>query len=430
MDYVGDNKRYEVIDGKRRRIDSSPGATHIQRPINKDMKVRLAHFSVKEYLESTRILGSKVSYFHLENAVGHRFLAQSCLTYIFHYSRSSEKSSTTKDLVNFPLLKYAARSWPSHSQLQQCHDVTREVSLLTSMDAMRNWLLVARTDQRGIAFESIGELGSGIYYASFLGLDTVVRDLVERGADVDAQAGNHGNALYAASYQGYADVVRSLLEKGADINAGALTAAFEEGHAEIVRLLLEKGADINAGALAAASKRGHIEIIQLLLEKRANVNAYKALHAAAARGYTEIVRLLLEKGAGADTGSVLYAASQRGDVEIVRLLLDKGADVNAEANFEAAYRLADDRNYYAGKHLLREKADAMKAASSQYAEIVRLLFEKGADDNRQGEECRRFLGAFHRNALEAASRNGHTEVVQLLRDAGARSDDEHTVNTN
>ena len=52
----------------------------------------------------------------------------------------------------------------------------------------------------------------------------MVRSLLEKGADVNAQGGHFGNALQAASYGGDEGVVRSLLEKGADVNAqgGAL----------------------------------------------------------------------------------------------------------------------------------------------------------------------------------------------------------------
>jgi hypothetical protein len=40
-----------------------------------DTRARLAQFSVKEYLESERILGTKTDQFHLESAIGHQTLA-------------------------------------------------------------------------------------------------------------------------------------------------------------------------------------------------------------------------------------------------------------------------------------------------------------------------------------------------------------------
>jgi ankyrin repeat protein len=43
--------------------------------------------------------------------------------------------------------------------------------------------------------------------------------LLDKGADVNAQGGEHGNALYTASYRGNAAVVKILLDKGAHVNA-------------------------------------------------------------------------------------------------------------------------------------------------------------------------------------------------------------------
>jgi ankyrin repeat protein len=47
----------------------------------------------------------------------------------------------------------------------------------------------------------------------------VVKLLVNKGADVNAQGGNLGNALQAASYRGDEAVVKMLLNKGANVNA-------------------------------------------------------------------------------------------------------------------------------------------------------------------------------------------------------------------
>jgi ankyrin repeat protein len=282
-----------------------------------DTRVRLAHFSVKEYLESERILGTKADHFHLEIATGHQTLAQSCLTYLRYYSVSNDKTSTKQDLERFPMLKYAAESWFYHSALQ--HDVEdgREASLLLLEKARFDWLLIYNPDRLWEdPFQEKEEMhsGSAVYYASLLGLPVVVNSLLESGADTSTQGGEYGNALQAASEGGHREIVQLLVDRGADGNAqggrysNALQAASEGGHREIVQLLVNRGADVNAqggrfgNALQAASEGGHMEIVQLLVDRGADVNAQggcfgNALQAASLRGYTEIVQLLQSFGA-------------------------------------------------------------------------------------------------------------------------------------
>ncbi|KDR83296.1 hypothetical protein GALMADRAFT_58158, partial [Galerina marginata CBS 339.88] len=58
---------------------------------------------------------------------------------------------------------------------------------------------------------------SPLYYASLAGFHHVLEHLV-LDADVDAQGGIYGNALQAASSGGHETIVRLLLENGADVN--------------------------------------------------------------------------------------------------------------------------------------------------------------------------------------------------------------------
>ena len=195
------------------------------------------------------------------------------------------------------------------------------------------------------------------------GHESIVRLLLDRGADMHAQGGMHGNALQAACYGGHESIVRLLLDRGAVINAqggmhgNTLQAACYGGHESIVQLLLDRGAVMHAqggeygNALQAASYRGHESIVRLLLDRGAEINAQggqygNALQAAAAtyHGDETIVQLLLDRGAdmhaqGGYYGNALQAAaaSYRGDETIVQLLLDRGADINAHGG---AYRSA------------------------------------------------------------------------------------------
>lgn len=47
--------------------------------------------------------------------------------------------------------------------------------------------------------------------------------LLDKGADINVQGGEHGTALQAAAYWGGEDVVQILLRQGADMNASVST---------------------------------------------------------------------------------------------------------------------------------------------------------------------------------------------------------------
>ena len=158
--------------------------------------------------------------------------------------------------------------------------------------------------------------------AAAFGTREAVSALVEAGADVKAQSRASGlTALHVAWRD--ESVIRLLLDRGADVNAktllGAtplLVASSANGTEAVVSLLLEKGADPNAAEargvtpLIAAAGVGNTAAAKLLLEHGANANAYAS-------------------GAGQKTATPLMGAAHNGDVELTRLLLARKPDVNA-----------------------------------------------------------------------------------------------------
>jgi ankyrin repeat protein len=398
---------------------------HVQMPteVTGNTKIRLAHFLVQEFLESTRILASNIEMFHLDPAREHGFLAQSCLAYLHHYSGSAEKCNNVKDLETFRLLEYVSKTWFYHAKLQQQDESNRlAISLLTSEGKMRDWLAVHQPDERWEQpFDTDDRkfASNGLYYASYLGLGKIANQLLE-GADVNAvnaRGGACGTALQAASVNGHIEIVTILLENGADVNLqggeyydSALQAASHHGHVETVTLLLDGGADVNAQggyydtALQAASHSDHLEIVTLLLDGGADVNAQgghygNALQAtlSKSRDNVKVFVLLLDRGAdvnaqGGVFGNALQAASFNSLVNIVEVLLARGADANAQGG---------------------SFGNALQAASTNdQVKVITLLLDKGAADvNAQG--------GMYRNALRAASLHGDIEIVTLLLDKGA-----------
>jgi hypothetical protein len=89
---------------------------------------------------------------------------------------------------------------------------------------------------------------------------------------VNAQGGHYANALRAAALKGD-EVVRLLVDRGADANAqdgNTLQAAASNGDEAVVQLLVDRGADVNAqggyygNALQAAVWKGDGALVRLL----------------------------------------------------------------------------------------------------------------------------------------------------------------------
>ncbi|KAF7966443.1 hypothetical protein HWV62_38386 [Athelia sp. TMB] len=301
--------------------------------------IRLAHFSVKEFLLSTEISLGTTHSIHTDECLSHSVLAQTCLAYLLQFNKP--RSITEENIGSFPLAMYVSEHCVF--QVQQSTRgkgitptlkwLIEHLVVLDSSHTLINWVRLRGSYRRlgeTISFGSHIELENDarpLYYASRIGLIPLVEHCINRGADIDALGGDWGTALQAASHEEHLAVCKLLLEKGANVNATvseskyatALQAASHVGHLEICQLLLEQGADVNAitggnygTALRAALYEDEFEICQLLLEQGADVNA-----------------------AGENFRTPLQEASSRGLFEICELLLEHGADVNLTAKFRS-----------------------------------------------------------------------------------------------
>ncbi|KAK3644149.1 hypothetical protein LTR56_004157 [Elasticomyces elasticus] len=304
--------------------------------------------------------------------------------------------------------------------------------------------------------------GSSLETSASIGNKALVQLLLLYNAQVNLHEGS-GNALCAASSRGYEAVVRLLVDRKANVNArcechgNPLCAASSEGHETIAQLLLDNKADVNAhpgehnSALHAASYEGHEAVIQLLIDRKADVNAHcechgKALCIASFRGHEAVVRLLLDNGAYVNDNcgchiNALESALLNGHESIVLLLLGKGADFNSYAQGRYVTELArasGEGRYGYVQLLLKDGADidaqlhggctALHAASSiGHVALVKLLLEHGADVNahRIKESSRSGVNTMDPDAVQAAWRGGHMQIMRMLRAAGARNRKAH-----
>jgi ankyrin repeat protein len=388
-------------------------------------EIKLAHFSIKEYLVSDHLRTSDVmalSSFHLTDELSHSLISQTCLAYILQFDAFDSlywfwdaiyPSSTpvpnlestqpvnacNSELIrtrhldyseslpldwdaimsDFPLTLYAANHWIFHARSGDIDNsdpsltLTLAQSLFAPGHAFFSWRQISEFRQ-GDTRSTIEQRASStepLYHAALAGLQRVSQHLLEKGL---SDENGLGDALYAASSEGHEGIVKLLLAKGAVIYIDyALAAASRAGYEGIARLLLEKGADVNG------------------LEDFHRDALYEATY----NGHTAVVKLLLQEGAVRHINNALRVASQKGHETCVKLLLEKGADVNGQ------------------EEACKDHTGALQEASERgFETIVKLLLEKGADVNMQA-------GFYYGSGLYKASLNGHAAVVKLLLENGA-----------
>lgn len=318
--------------------------------------VTLAHYSVKEYLTTEKILQSRAARYGIERIACNEFIAMGCISYLLRFQGSGPFSEAM--IQESKLALYAARFWITHTQAaaQNAEDLNRLIMELfsTKNGAYLNWSRIYDLDHpsaRPNFDKKLDEVPVVLYVASFSGLTEIVDLLLKAGADANARGGRHDNPLQAASSGGHDRIVELLLNKGANVNpqgeaySTALHRASIQGHNRIVELLLNKGANVNAQskflgtAIQAASAGGYDKTAELLLARGANINAQggyygTALQAASGEGHDKTTELLLNKGAninaqGGIHGTAIQAALRGGHNKIVELLLNRGANINA-----------------------------------------------------------------------------------------------------
>ena len=173
----------------------------------------------------------------------------------------------------------------------------------------------------------------------------------KKGVNINYQDEDDGStALALAAMNGHETIVKHLLDNGANVNQRckdgftALMMAAQEGHETIVKRLIEKNAPINhqtergATALLMACQAGHESIVEQLLLKGADTecqmgHGWTALMCAAMGGYKTIVTLLIAKGAKIDHQhwqgqTALMVAAEAGHLTTVEHLCNMGADRN------------------------------------------------------------------------------------------------------
>ena len=352
--------------------------------------IQFSHFSVKEYLVSTRIAKAKetVSRFQVSMISAHTMITQACLGTLLHLDESITKTSLEK----YPLAEYSAEHLIGHSQFE-------EVST-NIQDGMKRlfdprychfsiWLWIydprfGSEAQAGRPEHVSQDNTTHLHYAALYGIHDVIKFLVvERSQDVNARGFDDETPLGLACARGHLKIARVLLEHDADIETrccidfSPLDHASNSGSVDLVRLLLDHGADVKAQSknnkdtpLHLASRIGTAGVVRVLLEQGADVNARNInndtpLHEASGCGSVESCRVLLEHRADANARNAgnstpLHLVSRGGYLDLAKLLLQYNADA----------------------HALDNRGDTPFQAASEegHQEVMKLLLEHGAED--------------------------------------------------
>ncbi|KAI0520856.1 ankyrin repeat-containing domain protein [Xylaria bambusicola] len=385
--------------------------------------VRLAHFSVKEYLVSNPSVDniSPTTEYSFSETDAHLHLAHSSLSCHLY------RSALTETNVDFKLKDYTAEFWPLHLERVPC-ELWPETDVRLAARALRpgsNSLRIMimancgtyqpsirrywKTDSRVKTRTFNYLLQRPHCYASRRGFPKLMEMLLPGGLLANTYLGQRSldETLESAAYEGMIEIVQLLLDRGARFGS-ALQIAVANNQETIVELLLQRGAnpdgqcDNLGSALQTAVNYNQLGIVKLLLKYGAQINSSPNAGILVRAVWREkLTMFLLDNGANIDSSNsegetALYAvANHHGqDAPSFRLLLERGANANAQGG-------------YFGNPLQALIARSRKPRG----DLVKLLLDKGADVNAQGGKWG--------NALQAACFGGRMDIVQLLLDRGA-----------
>lgn len=323
--------------------------------------VRLAHFSVEEYLLSGHIAESSVAWFHIDPSLVDLKIAQTCIQYLsfddFVNSAVTEDTRGGEGLdervEKYALLRYAARYWPEHLKFSgasaECQD--RQI-----VSRLRWFLQPGSHGNQYTSWQQVYHLHCPteddcshqppFYHAVVFGIEHVFNLLLPQVKDIDAYFVGGWTPLTAATTARQTEMVKAILRAGAKPDVSvlrgyqkwrtALHVAAEQGLEDIAEVLLDAGASPHARSVSLATplyraaRSGSIPILKMLRARGADVNAatwdyWTPIFEAIYGGFTDVVELLLQWGAAPDTANTdgftpLSLAKRLKQDDIVRLL--------------------------------------------------------------------------------------------------------------
>ena len=412
-------------------LDILPGLLQVEQAKPASPIIRLAHFSVKEYLISERIKTQSARYFWLPEIQSHEAIAATCLAYILYFD-SKDQSFIEKFICagwrknmsteKYHLADYVCSYWTTHVKIADSYQgILKDLSLefLRRSDLRNAWFRNYHLGSLLDAREEEPEYIPPLFIAAATGLLGIVQILLELGHDANERS-TLGTAIETAATQGHDNALSVLLENGADPNLlgrddrPPLQAAARFGSLESVKILIDSGAEIDDGrgsfgspliAACVSDRYGapREKLAEFLLEKDVDIHRSSkkygnALHAACAQSRADIalIKKLVSRGVEIDArggkyGTALQAACAHSqNDQVIHFLLSQQADPCIEVE-ESKYGTA---------------LQAICAESHDNAKVVKLLLDHGSKKNARGGK--------YGNVLHAACYQRNERIVRLL----------------
>ena len=292
--------------------------------------VQFSHFSVKEFLTSSRLATSSqdVSRYHIALEPAHTILAQACVGVLLQLRDRDEQDNAEK---NGPLARYAAKYWVRHAQFEDVASRIKGMEYLFDPDKpyFAAWrklhdIDTRPADSRVYRFTSRGSAGTPLYYAALCGFRNIVEQLiVKHPKDVRATGGYHMTPAVAALAGRRFELAQILCRKGSSVNSWSFNKIYSPLHSavyhmdlEMVQVLVDCGADVNVRNIWGATPLGYgltelpswppdPGVVRWLLNHGADPNVQDvdgktSLHQVLGSGRIEIARLLVKHGASAE----------------------------------------------------------------------------------------------------------------------------------
>ncbi len=336
--------------------------------------MEFSHYSVKEYLTSSRIAEGRVSRYHIVLEPAHLFVTQACLSLLL-----LDKHVTKESIKEFPLARYASRYWAGHAEFGNVSSHAEDTMIRLFNPENHHfsiwvWIYDPLSDKSMGSEAPSCPKWSPLHYAAYYGFHRVAELLITSySQDVNVSSDDSFTPLHVASIEGRFTVVQVLLKHQADVNARTkynwaplhFTSLYTHHQLEVARLLIEHGAHVNLKGDSGETplsllsmKDENLEVAEMLLEHGADPNIrleyhIEPLYAALRYGNLGLAQLLLKHGANPNTRddygqTPLHMACRQGDLRVAQVLLEFGVDVNSRDNggqtpVQVASRRANDQ---------------------------------------------------------------------------------------